>query len=55
MKTFWRAVIEVDFIIFTVLRESAHAEFERSGLGRKNGVTRGPSETCLPRLILKLP
>jgi hypothetical protein len=37
-KNVWRAVIEVGFIIFLFYSNLLMGEFERSGLGRKNGL-----------------
>jgi hypothetical protein len=37
-KNFWRAVIEVGFIIFLFYANLLMGEFERSGLGEKRGV-----------------
>jgi hypothetical protein len=37
-KNFWRAVIEVGFIVFLFYANLLMGEFERSGMGRKNGV-----------------
>jgi len=38
MKHFWRAVIEVAFIIFLFYANLLMGEFERSGMGRKRGI-----------------
>jgi len=39
MKTHvWRAVVEVAFIVFLFYANLLMGEFERSGLGRKNGL-----------------
>jgi hypothetical protein len=38
-KNFWRAVIEVAFIIFLFYANLLMGEFERSGLGRRRGLT----------------
>ncbi len=40
----WRAVIEVGFIIFLFYANLLMGEFERSGLGRKNGLLWALSE-----------
>ncbi|MGH9776421.1 MAG: hypothetical protein ACRD50_15925 [Candidatus Acidiferrales bacterium] len=37
-KNFWRAVIEVGFIIFLFYSNLLMGEFERSGMGQKRGV-----------------
>jgi len=37
-KNGWRAVIEVGFIIFLFYANLLMGEFERSGMGRRNGV-----------------
>jgi hypothetical protein len=37
-KNFWRAVIEVGFIVFLFYANLLMGEFERSGLGMKRGV-----------------
>jgi hypothetical protein len=37
-KNVWRAVIEVGFIIFLFYSNLLMGEFERSGMGRKNGL-----------------
>ncbi len=37
-KNVWRAVIEAGFIIFLFYANLLMGEFERSGMGRKNGV-----------------
>jgi hypothetical protein len=37
-KNFWRAVIEVGFIIFLFYANLLMGEFERSGMGQKNGI-----------------
>lgn len=37
MKTFWRAVVEVGFIIFLFYSNLLMGEFERSGAGRIRG------------------
>jgi hypothetical protein len=37
-KSVWRAVIEVGFIIFLFYSNLLMGEFERSGMGQKNGV-----------------
>jgi hypothetical protein len=37
-KHVWRAVIEVTFIIFLFYANLLMGEFERSGMGRKNGL-----------------
>jgi hypothetical protein len=37
-KKFWRAVIEVGFIIFLFYSNLLMGEFERSGMGQKRGV-----------------
>ncbi len=37
-KHVWRAVIEVAFIIFLFYSNLLMGEFERSGMGRKNGL-----------------
>ncbi len=36
-KNVWRAVIEVDFIIFLFYSNLLMGEFERSGMGQKRG------------------
>jgi hypothetical protein len=38
-KNVWRAVIEVSFIIFLFYSNLLMGEFERSGMGRKRGLT----------------
>jgi hypothetical protein len=38
MKNFWRAVIEVAFIIFLFYANLLMGEFERSGMGQKRGI-----------------
>ncbi|MGD0215378.1 MAG: hypothetical protein ABSB87_19325 [Terriglobales bacterium] len=38
MKHFWRAVIEVAFIMFLFYANLLMGEFERSGMGRKRGI-----------------
>jgi hypothetical protein len=38
MKSVWRAVIEVGFIIFLFYSNLLMGEFERSGMGLKRGV-----------------
>ena len=38
MKNFWRAVVEVTFIVFLFYSNLLMGEFERSGMGRKNGL-----------------
>jgi hypothetical protein len=37
-KNVWRAVIEVGFIIFLFYSNLLMGEFERSGMGQRNGV-----------------
>ena len=37
-KNVWRAVIEMAFIIFLFYSNLLMGEFERSGMGRKNGL-----------------
>ena len=37
-KNVWRAVIEAGFIIFLFYSNLLMGEFERSGMGQKNGV-----------------
>ncbi len=37
-KNVWRSVIEVGFIIFLFYSNLLMGEFERSGMGRKNGM-----------------
>jgi len=37
-KNFWRALIEVAFIVFLFYSNLLMGEFERSGMGRKNGL-----------------
>lgn len=37
-KSVWRAVIEVGFIVFLFYSNLLMGEFERSGLGQKNGL-----------------
>jgi hypothetical protein len=37
-KNLWRAVIEIAFIVFLFYSNLLMGEFERSGLGRKNGL-----------------
>jgi hypothetical protein len=37
-KHIWRAVVEVAFIIFLFYANLLMGEFERSGIGRKNGL-----------------
>jgi len=39
MKSVWRAVIEVGFIVFLFYSNLLMGEFERSGMGQKRGVT----------------
>lgn len=38
MKSVWRAVIEVGFIVFLFYSNLLMGEFERSGMGQKRGV-----------------
>ena len=38
-KNFWRALIEVGFIIFLFYSNLLMGEFERSGMGRQRGLT----------------
>lgn len=38
-KSVWRAVIEISFIIFLFYSNLLMGEFERSGMGRKRGLT----------------
>jgi hypothetical protein len=38
-KHFWRAVIEVTFILFLFYANLLMGEFERSGMGQKRGLT----------------
>jgi len=38
MKTFWRAVVEIGFIIFLFYSNLLMGEFERSGAGRQKGL-----------------
>jgi hypothetical protein len=38
-KNVWRAVIEIGFIVFLFYSNLLMGEFERSGMGQKNGVT----------------
>jgi hypothetical protein len=38
MKSVWRAVIEVGFIVFLFYSNLLMGEFERSGMGQKKGV-----------------
>jgi hypothetical protein len=38
MKNLWRAVIEVSFIVFLFYSNLLMGEFERSGMGQKNGI-----------------
>lgn len=38
MKSAWRAVVEVGFIIFLFYSNLLMGEFERSGMGRNNGL-----------------
>lgn len=37
-KSFWRAVIEVGFIVFLFYSNLLMGEFERSGLGQRRGI-----------------
>jgi hypothetical protein len=37
-KNFWRAVIEIGFIVFLFYSNLLMGEFERSGMGRKRGL-----------------
>jgi hypothetical protein len=37
-KNVWRLVVEVGFIIFLFYSNLLMGEFERSGMGRKNGI-----------------
>jgi len=37
-KNFWRAAIEVGFIVFLFYANLLMGEFERSGMGRKRGL-----------------
>jgi hypothetical protein len=39
MKSVWRALIEIGFIIFLFYSNLLMGEFERSGMGLKRGVT----------------
>jgi hypothetical protein len=53
-KTIWRAVIEVGFIIFLFYSNLLMGEFERSGMGQKNGLNWALGDVfTLP--ILELP
>jgi hypothetical protein len=38
MKSVWRAVIEVGFIVFLFYSNLLMGEFERSGMGQKRGI-----------------
>jgi hypothetical protein len=38
MKNFWRALIEVGFIVFLFYSNLLMGEFERSGMGRPRGL-----------------
>jgi len=38
MKSVWRAVIEVGFIVFLFYSNLLMGEFERSGMGQRRGV-----------------
>jgi len=38
MKTFWRAVVEIGFIIFLFYSNLLMGEFERTGAGRQRGL-----------------
>jgi hypothetical protein len=38
MKSVWRAVIEVGFIVFLFYSNLLMGEFERSGMGQKRGL-----------------
>jgi hypothetical protein len=38
MKSFWRALIEVGFIVFLFYSNLLMGEFERSGWGQKRGL-----------------
>jgi hypothetical protein len=37
-KNIWRAVIEITFIVFLFYSNLLMGEFERSGMGRRNGI-----------------
>jgi hypothetical protein len=53
-EKFWRALIEIGFIIFLFYSNLSMGEFERSGMGQKRGVA-GQSAMSLRLPILKLP
>ncbi len=38
MKNVWRAVIEIAFIVFLFYSNLLMGEFERSGMGQRNGM-----------------
>lgn len=38
-KSIWRAAIEIGFILFLFYANLLMGEFERSGMGRKRGIT----------------
>jgi len=47
-RNVWRALIEVGFIIFLFYSNLLMGEFERSGMGRKNGLLWALSDVSTP-------
>ena len=47
-RNVWRALIEVGFIIFLFYSNLLMGEFERSGMGRKNGLLWALSDIFTP-------
>ena len=44
-KNVWRAVVEVSFIVFLFYSNLLMGEFERSGMGHKNGLAWAIADT----------
>jgi len=47
-RNVWRALIEIAFIIFLFYSNLLMGEFERSGMGRKNGLLLALSDIFTP-------
>ena len=52
MKNVWRALIEVGFILFLFYANLLMGEFERSGWGRRRGLTWAMRDVFTPANLL---
>jgi hypothetical protein len=52
MKKFWRAIVEVGFIIFLFYSNLLMGEFERSGAGRERGLAWAIEDVFTPENFL---